>query len=139
MKNQQRKWNSLFLLISTSWLLISCDSNEICFDLKKQIVCSKDNAKLSKLLIDEENGDLIWITKKDGKMVDEYFSFEKLDTLNYLYEKSGYISKKIDYFYLKPNTTYEVENKSDGDASGGKLTIKTNSNCKVFYSSDICD
>lgn len=135
MKNRLKKLTNLFLF----FLFASCGGNEICFDINNQTIYSQDNLKINKLSIDEIKGDLIWITLKKEGIAEALFNLEKMDTLNFNYEKSGFTRSTIKQYALKPNSTYEIDNISDGDAASGKLTIKTNGIGKVYYSSIICD
>jgi hypothetical protein len=114
-------------------LLVSCYDNSIYFDMNSQSICSCNKHIISNLLINGlNNKDFYHFSKKSETKGTNAFCVIKL---NNDYILDGILAKNLplDSFKLKPNTEYEIENHTYGDAASDKLLIKTNNIGNVIY------
>lgn len=126
---------SIFLLLIFI-SLISCGNNQICIDKESQVLYSKDRNVLRKIIIKEQEGEMVFVRKKEEKEGSFFLNLKVIDTTNFTYLNS-LLNREVDFF-LKPNSIYEISNQTIGDAAAGNLIIKTDEEGKIFYSNSVC-
>lgn len=126
------KFSIIFTLL---FLLISCLSNAISFDIEKQSIVSSNSKGMRNIYITNEiNRDYYRISWEDSlRNSPSEINLLKIKKGYKIY--SGWQSKQIEInnFKLKPNSVYIIE-RSQGDATSSKIKIWTNKTSNIYKS-----
>lgn len=119
---------------------MACNSNEICMDIKTQTLQTVDNVAIFKLYLEEKEGvRVIKIEKKKGREASDLISLTEIDTVNYNLFEVGAGDQKIRSFSFTPNSTWNIDHTSIGDAAPGELTISVDANGDIVSASKTCN
>jgi len=115
--------------------IVSCSGNSIYFDLEKKGIISCDDSLISKVLIEEVEGDFDFFScdlKESRRGIGvKFFNVYKID--NAFQIKNGLHGIVSPYEYrLKPNTNYKITHGSKGDAAVQSIIITTDENGDII-------
>ena len=82
-------------------------------------------------IISKDNKDDLCFSVLPNKKGDKAFSIKEINK-NYSIEATNTLIN-LQNFKLRPETEYEIINRSNGDSAGGKLIIRTDKNSSVIY------
>ena len=112
-------------------LLISCHSSSMYFDIEQQAIIGCENPITKLYIISKDNKDYLYFSILHPKKGSNKFNIKKL-IKDYSIETTRTCIDLQD-FKLRPETEYEIINYSNGDATSGKLLIRTDKNSSVIY------
>lgn len=126
---------TFFIFLAVLCVFTACNTNSIYFDIEQQSVVRCKGIISNLYIISKDNEDYLHFTISKGRKGSNMLTINKLNE-NYSIEV---IRTHIDLqnFKLRPETEYEIINHSNGDASDGKLLIRTNKNSFVIYTNKI--
>lgn len=116
--------------------IYSCSfhSNKIYYDSEKKAIISCDGGTLSRISINsEDNNENYFFKLNDYNTGDEIFYFFK-NHEGFTLSNLG-VEIPMDSFTLSPNTTYIVDNYSEGHRPSMVIKIKTNSKGEIIEAS----
>jgi len=126
------------MLIVAAALIVSCKSNTIYFDLDKKEITSCNDAVLSRVMVEGQDGTESFMFKlKPGHRGKTYMNIENPDTI-FTITDMPFGEMKNHGFTLKPSSEYKISNLSNGDAADSSLLILTDKNSKIIHA-DIVD
>ena len=113
--------------------MVACHSNAIYFDIEQQAVVGCDGA-ISRLYIESKDhlDDLRFTTLPDKKSC-RTFSLKELNKNYSVTLRRGNLD--LNNFKLRPETEYEILNRSNGDAGGVTILVRTDKHGVVIYAS----
>ena len=127
----------IFLFIGVITCVTACYDNQIYFDKNTQAVKTCNESPIRSLMIDTQGEYSYHFIKSDGKEGTNLFSLKTLNE-NYRLEIRGQ-EYPLQQFTLRPDSEYVIMNLTYGDASEGKVKIKTNDKGVVIEADDACN
>jgi hypothetical protein len=132
------KIKTLVIVITITFLIISCSGNSIYYNSQKKGIMSCEGSFLSTLIIagTGNNYDFYYITSNKGV---EVFKPKDIHSDFVIKDKKDNIIANSD-FRLKPLSEYKISNTSKGDAGEQWLIVKTDNNGEIINADKIhCD